>query len=95
MEWNETEGAVKRTYLGLIKKKTVGVTQFDTTQNHFLAVGEDGQIKFWEMDNVNLLTSTDAGGGLSVSAMKSDLTFSSLLMVTLLKIHKYVSDFMY
>ncbi|KAK4802794.1 hypothetical protein SAY86_000997 [Trapa natans] len=64
VEWNESEGAVKRKYSGLIKKKSHGVVQFDTTQNHFLAVGEDGQIKFWDMDNVNLLTSTDAEGGL-------------------------------
>lgn len=41
--------------------------QFDTTQNHFLAVGEDSQIKFWDMDNTNLLSSTDAEGGLPVS----------------------------
>lgn len=43
--------------------------QFDTTQNRFLAAGEDGQIKFWDMDNVNLLTSTDADGGLQVCVL--------------------------
>ncbi|KAL7163514.1 hypothetical protein ACSBR2_039593 [Camellia fascicularis] len=63
VEWNESEGAIKRTYYGFIKKSN-GVVQFDTTQNHFLAVGEDNQIKFWEMDTVNVLTSTDAEGGL-------------------------------
>ncbi|XP_077213919.1 protein TPR1-like isoform X2 [Tasmannia lanceolata] len=63
VEWNESEGAIKRTYSGF-RKKSTGVVQFDTTQNHFLAVGEDHQIKFWDMDNVNLLTSTDAEGGL-------------------------------
>ncbi|XP_010546752.1 PREDICTED: topless-related protein 3 isoform X2 [Tarenaya hassleriana] len=63
VEWNESEGAIKRTYLGF-RKKTVGMVQFDTTKNHFLAVGEDGQIKFWDMDNTNPLTSTDAEGGL-------------------------------
>lgn len=41
--------------------------QFDTTKNRFLAAGEDNQIKFWDMDNVNVLTSTDAEGGLPVS----------------------------
>ncbi|KAK4761470.1 hypothetical protein SAY87_029354 [Trapa incisa] len=66
VEWNESEGAVERSYLGLIKKKSHGIVQFDTTLNHFLAVGEDGQIKFWDMDNVNLLTSTDAEGGLLI-----------------------------
>ncbi|KAK4484110.1 hypothetical protein RD792_011330 [Penstemon davidsonii] len=63
VEWNESEGAIKRTYNGF-RKKSAGVARFDTTQNHFLAVGEDSQIKFRDMDNINLLTSTDAEGGL-------------------------------
>ncbi|THF96404.1 hypothetical protein TEA_015430 [Camellia sinensis var. sinensis] len=63
VEWNESEGAIKRTYSGF-RKKSVGVVQFDTTQNHFLAVGEDQQIKFWSMDNNDILTSMDAEGGL-------------------------------
>ncbi|XP_027366105.1 topless-related protein 3-like isoform X5 [Abrus precatorius] len=63
VEWNESEGAIKRTYNGF-RKKSAGVVQFDTTQNRFLAAGEDGQVKFWDMDNINLLTSTDADGGL-------------------------------
>lgn len=66
VEWNESEGAIRRTYSGL-KKKSGGVVQFDTARNHFLVVGEDNQIKFWDMDNVNLLIHTDAGGGLPVS----------------------------
>ncbi|KAG9459547.1 hypothetical protein H6P81_004055 [Aristolochia fimbriata] len=63
VEWNETEGAIKRTYAGF-RKKSNGVVQFDTTQNHFLAAGEDNQIKFWDMDNVNPIATTDAEGGL-------------------------------
>ncbi|XP_057466216.1 topless-related protein 3-like isoform X2 [Actinidia eriantha] len=63
VEWNESEGAIKRTYSGF-RKKSAGVVQFDTTQNRFLAVGEDSQIKFWDMDKINILTSTDAEGGL-------------------------------
>ncbi|XP_039032366.1 topless-related protein 3-like isoform X1 [Hibiscus syriacus] len=63
VEWNESEGAIKRTYVGL-RKKSAGVVSFDTTRNHFLAAGEDSQIKFWDMDNINLLTFTDAEGGL-------------------------------
>lgn len=66
VEWNESEGAIKRNYIGF-RKKSAGVVQFDTTQNHFLAAGEDSQIKFWDMDNNNILTSTDADGGLPVS----------------------------
>lgn len=64
VEWNESEGAIKRNYSGF-RKKSAGVVQFDTTQNHFLAAGEDNQIKFWDMDTTNFLTSTDAEGGLS------------------------------
>lgn len=71
MEWNESEGAVKRTYLGL-GKRSVGVVQFDTTKNRFLVAGDDFVIKYWDMDNVNLLTVTDAEGGLPVTA-KLDL----------------------
>ncbi|KAF7837781.1 topless-related protein 2 [Senna tora] len=63
VEWNESEGAIKRTYSGF-RKKSSGIVQFDTTKSRFLAAGEDNQIKFWDMDNVNVLTSTDAEGGL-------------------------------
>ncbi|XP_057957673.1 topless-related protein 2 [Malania oleifera] len=63
VEWNESEGAIKRTYAGF-SKKSPGVVQFDTTRNRFLAAGEDNQIKFWDMDNSNVLTSIDAEGGL-------------------------------
>lgn len=66
VEWNEDEGLVKRTYQGF-QRHSVGVVQFDTTKNRFLAVGDDYSVKFWDMDNVNLLTSTDAEGGLPVS----------------------------
>ncbi|XP_044486596.1 topless-related protein 2-like isoform X2 [Mangifera indica] len=63
VEWNESEGAIKRNYVGF-RKKSAGVVQFDTTRNRFLAAGEDNQIKFWDMDNTNMLTSTEAEGGL-------------------------------
>lgn len=66
MEWNESEGAVKRSYNGL-GKRSMGVVQFDTTKNRFLAAGDEFMVKFWDMDNVNLLTSTDAEGGLPVN----------------------------
>ncbi|XP_062175921.1 topless-related protein 2 isoform X2 [Alnus glutinosa] len=65
VEWNESEGAIKRTYSGF-RKKSDGVVQFDTTRNHFLAAGEENQIKFWDMDNVNVLASIDAEGGLPI-----------------------------
>nr|KYP43842.1 Vegetative incompatibility protein HET-E-1 [Cajanus cajan] len=34
VEWNESEGAVKRTYQGF-RKRSLGVVQFDTTKNRF------------------------------------------------------------
>ncbi|XP_028071518.1 topless-related protein 4-like [Camellia sinensis] len=66
VEWNESEGAVKRTYHGL-RKRSVGVMQFDTTKDRFLAAGDEFVIRFWDMDIVNLLTTTDAEGGLPAS----------------------------
>ncbi|XVF74749.1 hypothetical protein PTKIN_Ptkin13bG0136600 [Pterospermum kingtungense] len=66
VEWNESEGSVKRTYHGL-GKRSIGVVQFDTTRNRFLAAGDEFQIKFWDMDNVNLLTAINADGGLPAS----------------------------
>ncbi|KAG7998115.1 hypothetical protein I3843_01G242700 [Carya illinoinensis] len=66
VEWNESEGAVKRTYQGF-RKRSLGVVQFDTTKNRFLAAGDDFSIKFWDMDNVQLLTTVDAEGGLPAS----------------------------
>ncbi|XP_052190160.1 topless-related protein 2-like isoform X2 [Diospyros lotus] len=63
VEWNESEGSIKRTYSGF-RKKAAGVVKVDTTQNQFLAAGEDNQIKFWDMDNTSMLASTDAEGEL-------------------------------
>ena len=65
VEWNETDGLIEITYLGL-RKKSQGIVQFDLTWNDFLAVGEDFQIKFWDMDNENVLTSVLAEGGLPI-----------------------------
>ena len=68
VEWNESEGSIKRTYSGF-RKKAAGVVKVDTTQNQFLAAGEDNQIKFWDMDNTSMLASTDAEGELPVSVL--------------------------
>ncbi|WCJ30023.1 Protein TOPLESS [Euphorbia peplus] len=66
VEWNESEGTVKRKYNGL-GKRSAGVVQFDTTKNRILAAGDEFMVKFWDMDNVNVLTSIDAEGGLPAS----------------------------
>eukprot|EP00252_Welwitschia_mirabilis_P005633 TRINITY_DN1613_c0_g1_i10.p1 TRINITY_DN1613_c0_g1~~TRINITY_DN1613_c0_g1_i10.p1 ORF type:complete len:1114 (-),score=151.32 TRINITY_DN1613_c0_g1_i10:438-3779(-) len=81
VEWNESEGAIKRTYLGF-RKRSLGVVQFDTTRNRFLAAGDEFKIKFWDMDNTNMLTSTDADGGLSASPRLRFNKDGSLLAVT-------------
>lgn len=66
VEWNETEGAIKRTYNGF-RKRSLGVVQFDTTRNRFLAAGDEFLVKFWDMDSTNILTTVDCDGGLPVS----------------------------
>ncbi|CAN1786868.1 Topless-related protein 4 [Linum perenne] len=68
VEWNESEGAVKRRYTGL-GKRSVGVVQFDTTKNRILAAGDEFMLKFWDMDNVSILTTIDADGGLPAPSM--------------------------
>ncbi|GMY35822.1 topless-related protein 4-like [Fagus crenata] len=66
VEWNESEGAVKRSYHG-IGKRTVGIVQFDTTRNRFLAAGDEFLIKFWDMDSTQLLATTEVEGALPAS----------------------------
>ncbi|XAR67799.1 hypothetical protein NMG60_11002711 [Bertholletia excelsa] len=66
VEWNESEGTVKRTYQGFRKRSSI-VIQFDTTRNRYLAAGDDYSIKIWDMDNIQLLTSIDADGNLPAS----------------------------
>ncbi|XP_028798241.1 topless-related protein 1 isoform X2 [Neltuma alba] len=81
VEWNEKEGTIKRSYQGLHKHSLVAI-QFDMTKNQFLAAGHDHSIKFWDMDNVNLLTSTDAEGGLPASPRVRFNKDGTLLAVT-------------
>ena len=69
-EWNDCDGAIKRVYNGLWKQ-SVGVVQFDTMKNQLLATGDEFQIKFWDMDDVNILTTTAAEGGLPVMPVES------------------------
>ncbi|GMY06426.1 protein TOPLESS-RELATED PROTEIN 2-like isoform X1 [Fagus crenata] len=81
VEWNESEGAIKRTYIGF-RKRSLGVVQFDTTRNRFLAAGDDFQIKFWDMDATNMLIAVDADGGLPASPRLRFNKDGSLLAVT-------------
>ncbi|KAK8939283.1 Topless-related protein 1 [Platanthera guangdongensis] len=81
VEWNESEGSVKRTYSGF-RKRSIGVVQFDTTKSRFLACGDEFMIKFWDMDNTNLLTTSDADGGLPASPRIRFNKLGSLLAVS-------------
>ncbi|WOL18286.1 protein TPR2-like [Canna indica] len=81
VEWNETEGSIKRTYLGF-RKRSLEVVQFDTTRNRFLAAGDEFMIKFWDMDNTNILITADADGGLPASPRLRFNREGSLLAVT-------------
>ncbi|KAK4478949.1 hypothetical protein RD792_014456 [Penstemon davidsonii] len=63
VEWNETKGSIKHIYLSLLKRPP-GIVQFDTTKN-ILAVGDNFMVKYWDLDNVNLLATTYANGGFS------------------------------
>eukprot|EP00249_Psilotum_nudum_P025017 c29350_g1_i2 orf=562-3972(-) len=81
VEWNESEGAIKRTYSGF-RKRSLGIVQFDTTRNHFLAAGDDFQIKFWDVDNTSILTAVDADGGLPGSPRLRFNKEGSLMAVT-------------
>ncbi|KAK1358180.1 hypothetical protein POM88_051436 [Heracleum sosnowskyi] len=60
------DNQVKRSYVGL-RKPAMGVVQFDTTKNRFLAAGDEFVIKFWDTEDVNVLTATNANGGLLAS----------------------------
>lgn len=81
VEWNESEGAIRRTYSGF-RKRSLGVVQFDTTRNRFLVAGDEFQIKFWDMDNTNMLIAVDADGGLPASPRLRFNKEGSLLAVT-------------
>uniref|UniRef100_A0A0C9S7I8 TSA: Wollemia nobilis Ref_Wollemi_Transcript_13460_4098 transcribed RNA sequence n=1 Tax=Wollemia nobilis TaxID=56998 RepID=A0A0C9S7I8_9CONI len=81
VEWNESEGAIKRTYQGF-RKCIMGVVHFDTTKNRFLAAGDEFLIKFWDMDNISILTTIDAEGGLPASPRLRFNKEGSLLAVS-------------
>lgn len=65
LEWDDVKGSVKRQYQG-IKKPFPGVVHLDTAKDKILAAGDDHEVKFWNMSNLELLASTDVGGDLPV-----------------------------
>lgn len=65
VEWNDNDGTLKQRYFGL-GKQYAGVVHFDTSKK-LLAAGDEFCVKFWDMNNQNLLFSTIADGGLPVT----------------------------
>ncbi|KAK4277208.1 hypothetical protein QN277_015234 [Acacia crassicarpa] len=65
-EWDDSIGNIIRAYRGL-KAPSSSKIQFDTTLNRYLAAGDEHMIKYWDMDNVQLLGSTKADGELLAS----------------------------
>ncbi|XP_029126737.1 topless-related protein 1 [Cajanus cajan] len=63
VEWDESEGYIKRQYKGL-KKPCFSTIHFDSTQKGFLAAGDDHMVKIWNMDSIELWTSTGVGAEL-------------------------------
>ena len=70
VELDEHQATMKRVYHGLWKQ-SVGVVPFDTMKNQFLATGDAFKIKFLDMDNGYLLTTTAAEGVLPVMPMEA------------------------
>ncbi|KAM7475900.1 hypothetical protein LguiB_023143 [Lonicera macranthoides] len=67
VEWNEIEGSIKRLYNG-IGRQCFDDVHFDTTNNRFLVVvDESAIIKFWDMNDVNLMMTVNVGKGLPAS----------------------------
>lgn len=65
LEWEDCDGIIKRSYSGL-ERQSSELVKFATIKNRFLAAGDQFQIKFWDMDNINILSTTDAEGCLQV-----------------------------
>ncbi|CDP16119.1 unnamed protein product [Coffea canephora] len=63
VEWDDSEGFITQSYHGL-SKSSAAIVQFSTCRNRFLVAGDEQLLKFWDMDNVNILVSLDADGGL-------------------------------
>ncbi|CAH1427301.1 unnamed protein product [Lactuca virosa] len=81
VEWNVINGAIKREYSGL-RKKFMGVVDFDTLRNRFLAAGDGFHIKFWDMDSIQVLKHTYTDARLHASPRLRFNKEGSLLAVT-------------
>ncbi|KAJ8534956.1 hypothetical protein K7X08_016684 [Anisodus acutangulus] len=66
VEWDETEGFIARTYLGLGTCSS-GVVRFDISSNKYVAAGDFHVIKVWNVNDPQPLTVVNAGGDLPAS----------------------------
>ena len=53
-------------HIMVLERDLWGLCNSIPQKNRFLAAGDEFLVKFWDMDNVNLLMTTDAEGGLPV-----------------------------
>lgn len=81
VEWDESAAAIKRRYSGFGKWSSE-VVKFATINDRFLAAGDEYQIKFWDMDEINILSTTDAGGYLQARPRLCFNKKGSILAVT-------------
>jgi len=58
VEWDETEGKIKRTYKGFINEKE-NLVRFDTALNKYLVLGDNNLVKFWHFDRENVIKTID------------------------------------
>lgn len=77
VEWDETEGNIRRVYKGLAEN-TTDILRFAMSKNKYIAAGDDCMIKFWDMNHEELLMTTDADGGLPVSFLTDASFFSEI-----------------
>ncbi|CAM8905476.1 unnamed protein product [Rhodiola kirilowii] len=57
------DSSIKREYKGLVKP-SVSFVQYDIAKGKYLAAVDGNMVKFWDMDHSDLMTMTDAGGGI-------------------------------
>ncbi|GKC87903.1 topless-related protein 4-like protein isoform X1, partial [Tanacetum coccineum] len=67
VEWHEGEGGVRHNYKGL-GKSAFGAVHFDTLKNRYIAVGDEGLVKFWDMNSARLLILVDLEPDSSISS---------------------------
>ncbi|KAK3238623.1 hypothetical protein CYMTET_51381 [Cymbomonas tetramitiformis] len=81
VEWNEIEGKLIRQYMGF-HNTSEALVRMDVTADGYLAVGDEGYVKFWSMDQVAPVLVRDCEGTLPESPNVCFNSDCSLLVVT-------------